>query len=44
MTEKDALKCAEFNDARIWVLPIEARIDVALTNLILEKLRGCQAA
>lgn len=44
MTEKDALKCEAFNDARIWVLPIEARIDVALTNLILEKLRGRQAA
>jgi tetraacyldisaccharide 4'-kinase len=44
MTEKDALKCTAFNDARIWVLPIEARIDSALTNLILEKLRGRQAA
>ena len=44
MTEKDALKCAAFNDARIWVLPVEAHIDVALTNLILEKLRGRQAA
>ena len=44
MTEKDALKCAVFNDARIWVLPVEARIDTALINLILEKLRGRQAA
>ena len=44
MTEKDALKCAAFNDARIWVLPVEARIDPALINLILEKLRGRQAA
>ena len=44
MTEKDALKCSAFNDARIWVLPVEAQIDPALVNLIVEKLRGRQAA
>ncbi len=44
MTEKDALKCVAFNDARLWVLPVEAQLDPALVNLILEKLRGRQAA
>ena len=44
MTEKDALKCVAFTDARIWVLPVEANIDPALVTLILEKLRGRQAA
>ena len=44
MTEKDALKCSAFKDARIWVLPVEANIDPALVTLILEKLRGRQTA
>lgn len=44
MTEKDALKCSAFNDARIWVLPVTAQLDAAFYALILEKLRGHQAA
>ena len=44
ITEKDAVKCAEHaglkNDPRIWVIPVEARIDAALAQHILEKLRG----
>lgn len=44
MTEKDALKCSAFNDARIWVLPVTAHLDAAFYDLILEKLRGRQAA
>ena len=44
MTEKDALKCSAFNDARIWVLPVTAHLDAAFYDLILEKLRGHQAA
>ena len=44
MTEKDALKCSAFNDARIWVLPVTAQLDAAFYDLILEKLRGRQAA
>ncbi len=44
MTEKDAVKCAEFADARCWFLPVRARIDAALIDLIEEKLRGSQAA
>ncbi len=44
MTEKDALKCETFADERCWYLPVQARIDEALINLIEGKLRGTQAA
>lgn len=44
MTEKDALKCATFNDGRIWVLPVTATLDAAFFDLILERLRGRKAA
>ncbi len=44
LTEKDALKCAAFNDDRVWVLPVTAQVDNTLIELILEKLRGRQAA
>ena len=44
LTEKDALKCAAFNDDRVWVLPVTAEVDNSLIELILEKLRGRQAA
>ena len=44
ITEKDALKCASFDDDRVWVLPVTAQVDGALIELILEKLRGRQAA
>lgn len=40
MTEKDALKCADFADERCWFLPVAARIDDALVSLIEGKLRG----
>lgn len=44
ITEKDAVKCsgnpALANDPRLWVVPVTARIDDALTNHLLEKLRG----
>ena len=43
MTEKDALKCEMFADERCWYLPVRARIDEALVNLIEGKLRGSQA-
>ena len=38
MTEKDAVKCKPFAQARHWVLPVEASIDAALLPLILKKL------
>ena len=44
MTEKDAVKCAAFADARMWFLPLRARIDPALTDLVEEAIRGPQAA
>lgn len=38
LTEKDAVKCAAFADARYWVLRVEARIDPALMAHILRKI------
>jgi tetraacyldisaccharide 4'-kinase len=40
MTEKDAVKCAEFADARYWVLRVDAHIEPGLTDLILRKLES----
>lgn len=48
MTEKDAVKCAQIeelrDDPRLWVVPVTARIDAALADLIVEKCRGCSPA
>ena len=44
MTEKDAVKCAGLTAGETWVLPVEAELSPALIDLILEKLRGRQAA
>jgi tetraacyldisaccharide 4'-kinase len=38
MTEKDAVKCAQFADARFWVLRVDAQIDTALLDHILRKI------
>ena len=38
LTEKDAVKCAAFADARYWVLPVDAQVDPALMELILRKI------
>lgn len=43
MTEKDAVKCTAFHDARMWALPLHARVDVALVDYVLEKIDGPQA-
>lgn len=40
MTEKDAVKCRAFGDARMWMQPIRARIAPALVDFILEKIDG----
>jgi len=40
MTEKDAVKCAGLTTVEAWVLPVEAGLSPALTDLIVEKLRG----
>ncbi|MDH4216549.1 MAG: tetraacyldisaccharide 4'-kinase [Gallionella sp.] len=46
LTEKDAVKCTMFADARYWVLRVDAQIDPALIELILRKItpHGLQAA
>jgi tetraacyldisaccharide 4'-kinase len=44
MTEKDAVKCRAFADARMWMLPILARVDPSLFDVVVEKLHGSQAA
>ena len=38
LTEKDAVKCTAFADARYWVLPVDAQVDPALMDLILRKI------
>ena len=43
MTEKDAVKCAAFADARMWMQPIRARIPAALVDYVLEKIDGPEA-
>jgi tetraacyldisaccharide 4'-kinase len=44
ITEKDAVKCMQLetmkNDPRLWVVPVTARIDRALSEQIVEKCRG----
>jgi len=48
ITEKDAVKCARLespeNLRRLWVVPVSARIDAALTEQIMEKLSGSRTA
>lgn len=39
MTEKDAVKCAGFAPENVWVLAVDAEVDAAFGNKILEKLR-----
>ena len=38
LTEKDAVKCAAFADARYWVLRVDARIDPSLVDHLLRKM------
>lgn len=44
ITEKDAVKCRRIDalkdEPRLWVVPVTAQLDAALTEPILEKLRG----
>jgi tetraacyldisaccharide 4'-kinase len=39
MTEKDAVKCARFAREHWWYLPVEARLDAALFDLVADRLR-----
>jgi tetraacyldisaccharide 4'-kinase len=38
MTQKDAIKCARFARDNWWALPVEARIDEALMDLVSRKI------
>jgi tetraacyldisaccharide 4'-kinase len=40
MTEKDAVKCAAFAPDNAWALIVDAQVDAALGNKILEKIRN----
>jgi tetraacyldisaccharide 4'-kinase len=40
MTEKDAVKCREFADARLWYVPVEARFGEADARTLLERVCG----
>ena len=40
MTDKDAIKCKAFADARMWRLPVTATLGAGLVERILEKLHG----
>jgi len=42
MTEKDAIKCAAFADARMWAVPIAAETSDDLARLVLQRI-GCAA-
>jgi tetraacyldisaccharide 4'-kinase len=44
MTEKDAVKCDAFRDARMWMRPVRARIDPALVDLVQERIDGPEAS
>ena len=39
MTEKDAVKCVPFATEQCWVLRVDAQIDPALAQLIIEKIK-----
>lgn len=40
MTEKDAVKCRAFADARVWYVPVTARFSDAHSAELLEKIAG----
>ena len=40
ITEKDAVKCVDWQDARLWAVPVSATLDPHLIDLVVEKLRG----
>jgi tetraacyldisaccharide 4'-kinase len=38
MTEKDAIKCAAFRDARMWALPVAVETSDALAQLVIDRI------
>ena len=43
MTEKDAVKCARFEEARMWAVPVTARIDASLVATIVDRIGAPRA-
>ncbi|HEX9390285.1 MAG TPA: tetraacyldisaccharide 4'-kinase [Usitatibacteraceae bacterium] len=43
MTEKDAVKCMAFADARCWYLRVDAELPAAFHELILQRLRSIKS-
>ena len=41
MTEKDAVKCAQFADQRHWFLPVNAELEQDFTNNLLSRISDC---
>jgi tetraacyldisaccharide 4'-kinase len=39
MTEKDAVKCADFVGDNVWVLPVEAKLDQGVGVVVLKKIK-----
>jgi tetraacyldisaccharide 4'-kinase len=44
ITEKDAVKCIDWQDERLWVVPVTAALDPHLIDLVVEKIRGRSTA
>ena len=44
MTEKDAVKCARFEEPRMWAVPVTAVVDPALVDAILGHIGGPRSA
>jgi tetraacyldisaccharide 4'-kinase len=42
MTEKDAVKCAAFADARMWLMRVEAQLPDAFTDLLLTRVAAAR--
>jgi tetraacyldisaccharide 4'-kinase len=40
MTEKDAVKCMRFDEARMWAVPVTARIEARLVDAVLAHIGG----
>lgn len=40
LTEKDAVKCADFAHPDVWMLPVDAEVEQGLETLVLEKVKA----
>ncbi len=39
MTEKDAVKCRRYADARMWYLPVEAQLDDSFAHAFMQQIK-----